>query len=446
MAVKHRTATPIYRTISQRYLLAVLIIALLSTAAYITLQSARSDSDSTAYIVNLSGRQRMLSQHIALDAHRLFNAMSRNEQYPEALLAAMNNNIKDMKQANHQLSSGLLTDHRVVALSTPIREMYFSEMNLHNRVEQYLEAANKLMLSTHPPEALSYIHFINKHSEPLLKDLDAVVNQYQLEGEARLDNTEKLEFFVWLATLIALSLEVIFIFRPMASLVVSTQDSQRKTLENLEEIVESRTLKLELANQKLKKIATHDPLTTLRNRLTLESDVEAWIQACKQHHIPFALCIIDLDWFKKINDHHGHLAGDFVLQELAQLLKEGTREYDYLYRVGGEEFVLALNRINCKEAMSKIEALRVSIEEHDFNYKDHHISLTISGGLYHSDLFTLTKVHDVIGAADRALYSAKKSGRNCIRYAQSTDFDEPATDPLGQENASHTTSTSHSNG
>ena len=180
MAVKHRTATPIYRTISQRYLLAVLIIALLSTAAYITLQSARSDSDSTAYIVNLSGRQRMLSQHIALDAHRLFNAMSRNEQYPEALLAAMNNNIKDMKQANHQLSSGLLTDHRVVALSTPIREMYFSEMNLHNRVEQYLEAANKLMLSTHPPEALSYIHFINEHSEPLLIDLDAVVNQYQL--------------------------------------------------------------------------------------------------------------------------------------------------------------------------------------------------------------------------------------------------------------------------
>ncbi len=114
-----------YRSISQRYLLAVLIIALSSTAAYYTLQSVLSDSDSTAYIVNLSGRQHMLSQHIALDAHRFYDAKSVSENSQSKLTALMTRNISDMEDANKQLSSGLLSKNRSIYLSTSIRNMYF---------------------------------------------------------------------------------------------------------------------------------------------------------------------------------------------------------------------------------------------------------------------------------------------------------------------------------
>tara|TARA_Y100000782_G_C10187264_1_gene267514 strand:- start:611 stop:1051 length:441 start_codon:yes stop_codon:yes gene_type:complete len=140
----------------------------------------------------------------------------------------------------------------------------------------------------------------------------------------------------------ALILEVLFIFRPMAGLVVTSQKAKKRSLENLEEIVELRTLKLEAANRKLKEIATHDPLTKLKNRLTLESDIERLIKASEQNHIPFALGVMDIDFFKRVNDTLGHPAGDYVLKELSDLMTKATRESDQLYRAGGGGIFLAL--------------------------------------------------------------------------------------------------------
>lgn len=412
----------IYRSISKRYLLAVFIIALLSTAAYFTLKTALSDSDSTAYIVNLAGRQRMLSQHIALDAHRLYKNKSHNEKVEGEHISSMKNNIKDMEEAHGQLSTGFLPDNRIIYLSTSIREMYFGKMDLHARVGNYLDLSKKLLSSKNEQEAIASLRLIDSSSEQLLKDLNSVVNQFQLEGEAALDKIEQLELLVWLATLIVIVLEVLFIFRPMVLMIIEAQKAQKDTMENLEEIVELRTLKLELANQKLKEIAVHDPLTKLRNRLTLEADIASLININKLHKIPFAFCMIDIDWFKKVNDTYGHLAGDYVLKELALLLKKFIREYDHLYRAGGEEFVLVLNRVSFEEALAKLEELRKTVEKHRFYYKGQSIYLTISAGLYHSNQFALSRVHDVILTADNALYMAKNNGRNCICKANSDCF------------------------
>lgn len=412
----------IYHSTTHRYLLAVLIIALLSTAAYYTLQSALSDSDATAYVVNLSGRQRMLSQHIALDAHRFYDTKLINMEPSSELLMLMTKNINDMGTANRQLSTGILSQTKTVDLSTPIRELYFGGINLYNRVNTYLEVAKKLRDSTDKSELRTYLERIDNTSEQLLKDLNTVVSQYQREGEDRLKAIEKLELFVWIATLIALILEVLFIFRPMVAQLVSSQKVQLHTLENLEEMVELRTLKLEIANKKLKELATQDPLTKLKNRLTLESDVEALIQASERNHVPFAFCMIDIDWFKKVNDTYGHPAGDEVLQEIAKLLKDETREYDHIYRAGGEEFVLILNRIRYDDAISMLEQLRQKVQEHRFNYSGQSIPLTISIGLYHSSQFNFPRVQDILRAADCALYIAKNNGRNCIHAVQHKDI------------------------
>ena len=135
MAPTPLTHQSLYRSIRHRYLLGVLIIALLSTTGYFTLQSALSDSDSTAYIVNLSGRQRMLSQHIALDAHRIYAAKRNTKEPSNELITQMKENSSKMKEANFKLSSGMISANWTVDLSESTQEMYFGDMGLYGRIE-----------------------------------------------------------------------------------------------------------------------------------------------------------------------------------------------------------------------------------------------------------------------------------------------------------------------
>ncbi|WP_415899718.1 diguanylate cyclase [Neptuniibacter sp. QD48_11] len=412
----------LYNIATRRYLLAVVIIALLATSAYYTLHSALSDSEATAYVVNLSGRQRMLSQHIALDVHRYHHQSITTETKPKSPSTLMLQNLIDMRLANKQLSSGVLSEDQVIDLSPQLREMYFGQMDLHNRVNRYLDLAEQLYKSNQAEERLAYLESIDQTSPQLLIDLNKVVQQYQLEGENRLATISNLELLVLVTTLIALILEVLFIFRPMVAQLMASQKAQAKTMARLEEMVELRTLKLEMANRKLKELATRDPLTELKNRLTLESDVERLIEVSEKNHVPFAFCMVDIDWFKQINDTYGHPAGDYVLKRLASLMMGVTRDYDHLYRTGGEEFVLVLNRVNLNESIKILDQLRTSVEEHVFDFEGQMIKLTISVGLYHTSQDSLAHIHSVARAADNALYRAKESGRNCIRVADREDL------------------------
>ncbi|MBF0265261.1 MAG: diguanylate cyclase [Gammaproteobacteria bacterium] len=409
----------LYKSITRRYLLAVIILALLSSGAYYALQSAISDSESTAYIVNLSGRQRMLSQHIALDAHRLYKQKFIMFDEATELSQLMARHISDIDKANRQLSSGLLSENIKVDLSTEIRNMYFGTMGLSNRVNNYVALAYNILKSNDKDTVKELIENIDLVSEQLLKDLNKVVNQYQKEGEARLKQIVRLELFVWLTTLFALLFEILFIFRPMGKEVVESKKSEENVLSNLQDLVELRTLKLEQANEQLEQLAHHDSLTGLRNRLTMEYDIDSLIHVYQEHHIPLAVAMIDIDWFKKVNDTYGHQAGDFVLKELAGLFTRIIRDSDQIYRVGGEEFVLILNRIEKDETIIKLEEIRNQVLLHDFKFKDKLISLTISIGVYHTSLYPLDQVHDIIQAADSALYESKRNGRNCISLAQS---------------------------
>lgn len=241
MNAKHIDIAGVYRATTRRYLLAVLIIALLCTTAYYTLQSALSDSDATAYIVNLSGRQRMLSQHIALDAYRFDQAQHTGNPFPDAQLSLLQANIADMRRANAQLSSGVLSDTKTIVLSPQIRALYFGEMNLHARVNHYLDTAQALLHTQDDQTRYAYLSVIDQTSEPLLNDLNIAVQQYQKEGERRLASIEDLELLVWIATLITLVLEVLFIFRPMAGLIVTSQKALEQTMGSLETLVERRT-------------------------------------------------------------------------------------------------------------------------------------------------------------------------------------------------------------
>ncbi len=248
----------------------------------------------------------------------------------------------------------------------------------------------------------------------MLKDLDKAVLQYQIEGEENIAKVKQLETLVWVTTLVTLLLEVIFIFRPMAYKIQELFQEVLWHEENLEQQIAIKTKNLEEANAKLLQMASHDPLTGLKNRLNMEQDIEKLIMQFHKHHCPYAILMLDIDWFKKINDSYGHDAGDFILREVAKIMLEHVRIQDSVYRAGGEEFVILFNRITRKNAIKKAEEIRMNIQKHQFIFDNQVIRCTVSGGIYHTDMQKISTVQKVLKLADNALYKAKHLGRNNI--------------------------------
>lgn len=285
------------KLITRRYLTAVSIIALLSIGAFLSLKSALNDSDSTALVVNISGKQRMLSQHIALDVHRIHKKkLQHNESGVAKAIDELKARTDEMVAANKKLSSGVLAENQIMALSEKVRDMYFGEMNLFQRVNDYTNLALQIASAETIDQSLQVVNRIDQVSESLLIDLNKVVFQYQKEGEDRLDLISGMETFLLLFTLFTLMLEILLIFRPMAKSVFNAEKKVNQLLDSLQDQVELRTIKLKQANQKLLHLASHDPLTGLKNRLTMEADIEKTIQLFKTNHQDFGLVMLDIDW------------------------------------------------------------------------------------------------------------------------------------------------------
>jgi diguanylate cyclase (GGDEF)-like protein len=122
--------------------------------------------------------------------------------------------------------------------------------------------------------------------------------------------------------------------------------------------------------------------------------------------------MLDIDYFKKINDTYGHKTGDSVLKEFAQLLKKLSRKSDVLARYGGEEFIIMLPHTPTEGAVSEAERIRHAVKEHQFRSLKDGMRLTISIGISYFPHARIRSHDDLISAADDALYMAKNNGRN----------------------------------
>ncbi len=134
-----------------------------------------------------------------------------------------------------------------------------------------------------------------------------------------------------------------------------------------------------------------------------------------------AVMMFDIDFFKKFNDTYGHACGDYVLQEVAKIIKKSIRSADMASRYGGEEFTVLLSKTNKKNALAVAERIRKNIATHDFFYQGQHMNVTISGGVALFDLDTnpVGSAKVLVDQADQALYVSKRNGRNCITFADS---------------------------
>jgi len=160
--------------------------------------------------------------------------------------------------------------------------------------------------------------------------------------------------------------------------------------------------------------AMHDPLTGLLNRLYLDQRLDIEIDRAKRKSLHLAIILTDLDLFKNINDTFGHQAGDYVLSEFAKFLKNYFRSYDYIYRYGGEEFLILLTDTTDTIAQQKAEILRTEIKKLKLEYIGTALPvITISAGIaVYPD--NGTDGLSLIAAADIALYKAKSSGRDKV--------------------------------
>lgn len=159
--------------------------------------------------------------------------------------------------------------------------------------------------------------------------------------------------------------------------------------------------------------AEHDGLTGLWNHRAIVERLSQEINRSFREKMPLSVILIDVDYFKKINDNYGHLAGDLVLRELSAILTHSLRPYDCVGRYGGEEFLLILPNCEIESALIRAEQMRLAVESAHILYGETRLQVTASFGVA-SPFLTNCETETVIRAVDAALYRAKSSGRNCV--------------------------------
>lgn len=157
--------------------------------------------------------------------------------------------------------------------------------------------------------------------------------------------------------------------------------------------------------------ALTDPLTGLGNRRKFDQELARRFAQWRRTGTPLSLVLVDVDHFKRVNDEYGHVAGDAVLSEVAQVLLECVREMDVVARYGGEEFGMILPGTTLDEAKPVAERVRSAIAARAFQYGGREMRVTVSAGLAEAILTNDCEV--LVGRADTALYSAKDAGRDC---------------------------------
>src|SRR5437763_1565348 len=155
--------------------------------------------------------------------------------------------------------------------------------------------------------------------------------------------------------------------------------------------------------------ARTDKLTDLPNRRSWDDGLAAAVESQLSGGGPLCLLMIDLDRFKRLNDTHGHAAGDSALALVAGVLRAQTRQTDLLARIGGEEFAVALRNCALADALRRAEQIRKAVEAAPFEWP---LTVSIGVAALHNDAST---GKDLMASADAALYVAKRSGRNTVR-------------------------------
>ncbi|MGR5132664.1 GGDEF domain-containing response regulator [Vibrio alfacsensis] len=206
-----------------------------------------------------------------------------------------------------------------------------------------------------------------------------------------------------------------YLVKPVNKLVLTSKLMAMQRIATMRRELKQLTLQLEDMNQRLKHQANEDSLTNLYNRRYIDKKLQTMIAWHGRQHIPMALILLDVDFFKSFNDHYGHIEGDLCLTAISSQLKASfSRAEEYVGRYGGEEFVILLSCTDARKAEKEAQRVHKAIEF--LNYPHGHSSVsslvTASQGVFAFQPTGNECIADVYAKADKAMYDSKQRGRN----------------------------------
>ncbi len=223
--------------------------------------------------------------------------------------------------------------------------------------------------------------------------------------------------------------EGIVIFKPSRAITLEDWKTIRDSLYHWSALpvgsdITPTLLELQEKIERLYKLSSKDPLTGLDNRMKLYDILRLEVERARRTKQPLCVAFMDIDDFKKINDTYGHSIGDVVLKRIAYILKENCRKTDFIFRYGGEEFVLILPATSLIQGEITCERIRNSIK--NFRFYDENGNLfyvTVSIGLSSYKGRKEIDPSELLKLADEAMYRAKKSGKDRIVTAEFIDIE-----------------------
>lgn len=186
--------------------------------------------------------------------------------------------------------------------------------------------------------------------------------------------------------------------------------NNQKIVEKSNRELRLKTVQIEKINSKLKEISLKDQLTDIYNRRRIDEILKYEYYRAVTYGKFFSVIMLDIDWFKSVNDTYGHNVGDKVLVELAEILRTNIRRIDTVGRWGGEEFIIICPETDADQALYLAERLREAIKTHEF-FKIQHITCSFGVSSYNKG----ETIESIINNADKGLYNAKQDGRNLVK-------------------------------
>jgi diguanylate cyclase (GGDEF)-like protein len=385
------------RSLTLRYLAALGLTAVLALASYSLFRHIMAAIDHAASITAVSGSQRLLTQRVL--AQCLLLAAADDDETRRDIKARLRQALAALTVNHERLLADLDDPASLAAVAPELRDIYFKPpYDLDKGMMLFIQNTRAFIDSEAARPVLSDPAFQNLLAfgeNELLRDLTVVIQKYQLLAVSRLAVLRRLEAGAALAMLAVLAASGLLIFRPMVRRICADRE------------------RLQGANDALAQLAVTDQLTGAYNRLKFNEVMTSQMARAARYHEPLSVVMFDIDHFKAVNDTHGHGAGDDMLRELARRVTEATRGVDWLFRYGGEEFVVAAPHTNLGNATLLAEKLRLLVCGTPF---PHGISGSISLGV--AELRPGETVEELMARVDAALYTAKNAGRNRVAVAE----------------------------
>ncbi|MCH1919610.1 EAL domain-containing protein [Shewanella sp. A3A] len=392
------------------YVLALIIIALLALLSHYLVQSIVDEQEATARVVNLAGRQRMLSQRITLYAGELREASS--SELREPLTAEYFDAISTMSTMHYALMNGSNVLNIPMSTSDKIQQIFSQPpVDLHKKVVNFLSLAESVTDETLTTEQRNDAYQqlkIAAHSD-ILQSLDTLVFQFQADSESAIKQLQQFNRFSLGGLLLTLFLEAFFIFRP---LLLSLHRREKEYLTLLQDMDDEIAEKIQFQT-------FNDALTELPNRVALLEKIKTYIDIAQQSKNHVIVISIGLDRFKDVNDSLGHDLGDLLLLELTERLRDiATSHRGVVARVAGDEFAIVLEQVDEQlELVQFMRQLSQSIAV-PFEQDNTTVQVTASLGLaFYAD--DGADARSLLMHANQAMRSAKDEGGNCFRFFQS---------------------------